>query len=114
MIYYQRNLFLLLTVCIVSLTLAINVQNMNDLQRNHLIEREFPGENILNAESQLQRQVHTMDEEMLGRVEAQLMGAMEMLQNYRPLPHQQNLQRKERTTNLNSFDLDDENEKIKD
>jgi len=24
-----------------------------------------------------------MDEEMLGRVEAQLMGAMEMLQNYR-------------------------------
>uniref|UniRef100_A0A915NKD5 Uncharacterized protein n=1 Tax=Meloidogyne floridensis TaxID=298350 RepID=A0A915NKD5_9BILA len=85
MIYYQRNLFLLLTVCIVSLTLAINVQNMNDLQRNHLIEREFPGENILNAESQLQRQVHTMDEEMLGRVEAQLMGAMEMLQNYRAI-----------------------------
>nr|AAX19364.1 FMRFamide-related peptide 12 precursor [Meloidogyne incognita]CAD2170040.1 unnamed protein product [Meloidogyne enterolobii] len=83
MIYYQQNLFLLFTVCIVSLTLAINVQNMNDLQRNHLIEREFPGENILNTESQLQRQVHTMDEEMLGRVEAQLMGAMEMLQNYR-------------------------------
>jgi len=41
MIYYQQNLFLLFTVCIVSLTLAINVQNMNDLQRNHLIGKEI-------------------------------------------------------------------------
>ncbi|KAF7632836.1 FMRFamide-like peptide 12 [Meloidogyne graminicola] len=98
MIYYPKNI-LLFTVFIVSTittSIAINVQNMNDFQRSRLEAREFPGENVLNGESKLQP--HTLDEEMLGRIEVQLMGAMEMLQNYKghSLKTKNNLEKKNR------------------
>nr|ABB49052.1 FMRFamide-like peptide 12 [Meloidogyne minor] len=82
MFYYPKNI-LFFTVCVVAITtsIAINVQNMNDFQKSRFA-REFPGENVLNGESK-QQQPHTLDEEILGRIEVQLMGAMEMLQNYK-------------------------------